>query len=158
MRAAFERRHARERFEVEARDRAARLKEHERGMQRDLAQAQAKRMRTSLEAAKRIQAVWRGYCGRKIARALRERWVAASLIQRVWRGHRGRRLADDARKNLLRVVLTPFQLRELRLRCEITDREGDWLEMKLGVPNGETKGAISLSSASMGPSMPLVPS
>lgn len=116
MKVVFERKREKELAQRLGYGRHGRIGQKDDFLQHGLAEQRAKTIRTQAEAAIKIQSVYRGHCGRKIALARREIWYAALDIQRVFRGSRGRNIAYESRMSGVRVVQTKYQLKNLRLR------------------------------------------
>ena len=116
MKVVFERKREKELAERLGLGRHRRIKAKDDGLQNGLAEARAKTVRTHSEACRKIQAIYRGHIGRKLAAERREIWYAALDIQRVFRGSRGRHIAYEKRMSAVRVVQTTYQLKDLRLR------------------------------------------
>jgi hypothetical protein len=116
MKVVFERKREKELAQRLGYGRHGRIGKTDDTLQHGLAEQRAKIVRTRNEAAMKIEAIYRGHQGRKIAADRREVWYAALDIQRVFRGSRGRNIAYESRMSGVRVVQTKYQLKNLRLR------------------------------------------
>jgi hypothetical protein len=81
-------------------------------------------------AAARIQAMKRRWDAIALVMWMRNRKLAATFVQRVWRGVLGRRIAHEERMKLIRVVKTKYQMTQLKKRCQVVSRFGDWQELR----------------------------
>eukprot|EP00943_MAST-04B_sp_MAST-4B-sp1_P004177 g4177.t1 len=81
-------------------------------------------------AAAKIQAMKRRWDAKLLVAHLKRLNLAALKVQSVWRGLLGRRYAHEQKMKLLRVVPTKYQMMELKKRCVLLSRFGEWQELR----------------------------
>ena len=81
-------------------------------------------------AAAKIQAMKRRWDAIIYVNKLRLRKAAAIQVQAIWRGRIGRKEAQERRLKLLRVVPNNYQMTQLRKRCIVIGRFGNWQELR----------------------------
>ncbi len=90
----------------------------------------SERARVESLAAARIQGVKRCWDAKVKVAWIRKTEAAALLLQKTWRGVLGRRVAHEEKLKLVRVVPTKFQMQQLKKRCIVMGRFGDWQELR----------------------------
>ena len=90
----------------------------------------AKIARVQNVAAARIQAMKRRWDAKVRVAWMRKIEAAALLLQKHWRGILGRRIAHEEKMKLIRVVPTKFQMQQLKKRCIVMSRFGEWQELR----------------------------